>query len=501
MDKLTDLSSFTFTEPTPFGPASFTAQYHSNGLLASVNSSVAGMSSVMRKLSYGDRAELAGAYFAALLDNIRYRLSILPFLHQAPPPYRELLEQVATEEIPDTASQELIASINFWQHYTKLREALFLRHDSADRALQRMVGNAHRWRKLPAKQLASLEPWVITLFNLVDTNTLPLVWRLLGALGTASAANRLLTELERPGIHPQGAALLQGLEYCFAADRDGERLLKLHARQQFTGTLAVPYLNVVQQIISPEAVAVAKHILFQQVEAAAEAMAVFQANEVENPIQIFREAFQRTEAFWVVFRYVEMFWTLAPREEQITLAELNEKLSQPSFTDTAPVTWQQQLSDSWKALLDQTPAEERLRIVQAYIVRREARLQYNALLQLNYLIRQYPNEEPNQRILQRVQHLVSHRYDKVAAQAIAAARKLVDQMPDWVGLNERVMPISTAPGLRVAKLKLLKQLGQEARVAAAQKDYFTDYIQGDISPDERMVVRSIVKYLRLPVSI
>ena len=483
---------------TPFGPATFTLSYDDYGRLIFLDSSVGKLSRVMRKLTYGERSESAGKYFVALENNMRYSCALIPFLGGIPDPYDRVVPPGRSAKEHDPELPPVVGwARQFWSKYPKLYEALFFRPDSIDRGLQRMAANYKNWSNQPPEQITVLYPWVITLFDLVEPGTIRLVWIVLGRLQLATGADYMLSELERPGIHPEGKHILEALSFSFDADRDGQRLLSLGQRKEYTGPLAGAYLELVSRAPGQQSVDTAKEILFQQVDAAPQALKVFRASGVNNPVEILLEAFRATELFWVVFRYVELLQELAPDEQRIDLTTLNKKLAARVFTDTAPVTWQQQLSDAWKDLLDRTPADECMAIIETYIVKREARLLYNALLQLNYLIRKHPGIVPDRRILRRLHQLVSHRYDKVVAQALAAIRKLIDHMPDRIGLNQQLMPISTAPGLRVAKLKILKTLGEDRHVAAAQREYFRRYVDGDLNPDQLMVAKSIIKYLKL----
>lgn len=490
------MPTFPLSLTTPYGPVSYTVDYTDDGDIATIVSSTERLSATMFKLTYGAEAEQASAYFASLRDNLRFRLEVLPFTSTPPNEYGTVHIRLDPPAVGESPSERLLR-IDFWQHYPRLQPALFLVPEKADQSLQRMAGNNRRWTRALAAQRVALEPWVRTLFDIVPGGSVHLVWDILGRLGTATAADRMLTELERKGIHPQGKAILNGLQYCFDADRDAKRLLALSNRKIYSGDLARPYLRIVSSIQSPQAVEVAKRILFKQVEAAPEAMETFTYNGVADPVGILEEAFWATTEFWVVFRYVELFWDLAPAERQIDLEQINKKLAERQFTDTAPVTWRQQLMSAWKAVLVRTDASERMEIIERYTQRREARLQYNALLQLNFVIRQYPDEVPTPIILKRLEWQVNHRYEKVSAQAIAALRKLLPHMPNRRRLNERLMPVSIKPGLRVAKLKLLKMLGEDAAIAADQKRYYTELLASDLLPDERLIAGSIIRYLKL----
>ncbi|NJC24977.1 hypothetical protein [Neolewinella antarctica] len=494
------MPEFSLQQPTPFGPVTTTVLYSEAGTVLDVSSSAGRLSPVMLKLTFGDRAEIAAAYFSGLVKNVRFSLEAVPFLDDVPAEYAAIQSQFTslrsfTRFISEDSASAL--RIDFWRQQDRLRGALFLTPATAESSLQRMAGNTKRWTSAPNEVLAALEPWVMTLFDLVPSNSVRLAWEILGRLGTANAADAMLAQLERPGVHPQGTAILTALSFCFEAPRDAERLLALGHRNEYAADFAKPYLHVVAKIISPAAVKVATYLLEKQVEALPEALAVFEANGVSDPLSVVRAVFWSTEAFWVVFRYVELLREVASPDQQISLDALNRKLAERQFLDTAPVVWQQQLSESWKTLLDEAPPLATMALIEEYITRPEARLKYNALLQLNYVIRQHPEIKISAAILNQLQTLISHRFDKVAALAISAIRKLISQMEDWTGLNERLMAISATPGFRVAKLKLLKQMGARTDIAAAQRAYFHQHLNSDLSPDEKALTKSIIKYLKL----
>ncbi|OAV44960.1 hypothetical protein [Lewinella sp. 4G2] len=493
---------FDFKLSTPFGPAHFTVTFADDGNLQQIDSSAVNLSPTMLKLTYGERAEAAGNYFRALKSNLGFQLEVVPFLDSAPPYLREIHSAFAAIRTGDAHhpadwSEAQLVRLNYWKRFPKYLPVLYLQNGNQDAALQKFAANLSRKKSANSPTLAALEPWVLTLFDLAATGAVHLVWETLGHLGTASGAEIMLSALESEGFHPYSRSILKGLLGNFNPERDGDRLLALHDRLEYGEDLARPYLRVVRRINSAAAVAVAKAVLHQQVNALPEALAIFVDNNVEDPVGIARQAFWDTEKFWVAFRYVALLRELVLPEQQLTLRDVNEKLAQPIFLDTAPVIWQQQLSEAWKSLLMDTDPAIRLQIIEEYLFRPEARLKYNALLQLNYILRQAPATAPKPDILNELSNLVAHRFDKVAAQAIAAVRKLVESMPDWEALNANLMPISTAPGLRVAKLKLLRTLGQRPAIHAAQRDYFLQYVESDIMPDERMVTRSIIKYLKL----
>ncbi len=488
------MPQFIVEYSTPFGPVTFTVTYDEMGKVVEAPDSATGLSPVMLKLTFGERAERAVAYFESFRQNVHYQLEVLPYLASSIPKY-DAVHGYFAAHLP-TGSVSPFGS--FWLNNSRIQGALFEVGERADSVLQRMVGSRHRWvPKASPTELRELEPWVLTLFSLVDFGELHLVWKLLGALGTATAADRLLSELERTGTHPRGAAILSGLRDCFNPDRDGQRLLGLSERSVYQKELARPYLVLVAQISSDRAVSVGQRILEGNVEAAPEALLIFNHNKVADPIAILEAAFWAAEPFFVVIRYIEIFREYAPADRQLTLEDINTKLAERRFTETAPVVWQQQLPGTWKQLLDRTPSAERIGLLCRLVRASSPRVIYNGLLQLNYAVQTDPGTLPDARTLDRLRELVAHRYDKVAAAAIAVIRKLLPSMPDPAALNASLMAVSKKPGFRVAKLMLLRKLGSDPVIAAAQKEYYTALLSEELSPDEQLLTNSIIKYLKL----
>ncbi len=493
------------SRPSPFGPAVFSVAVAETGEVLSVVSAATKLPEAVFKLTYGDRWEDARAYFLDLAANLSYQVEVALHLED-PLGFEKLAEQFRqaggeyfrpTDRAYQAGEPDFRARARYW--ITRPRELPILFLEPATKRYASLQRIAQRFKRKPGAELPyadSLEPWVFSLLGVANGKELDQAVTLLGRLKTTAAREYVFAELERPGRHIVADGLIRGLEaYRDAVARD--RILLLYPKLAPHPDLVATYLEVISQFQGEEVVTTGLQILEDRSLHAPGVLTLLHNNGHPDPVGVLRQQFDREEEYFFLNDLLDTINRQQDEQHFISLEAMNAKIAgMPEVVDAAPVTWPQQLERHWRELLLATNQEEAIRIIQSYSLRKEPRLQRNALLQLKVLVKEQANISAIPFPLEeRLRELINARFDKISTVAIDIVTELFPVLRDPTAMVDVILMHSLTSRYRLMDMAALKAAATKPALKDRQLTFFRKTITQTSNPEELSVLQRLLPYL------
>lgn len=462
---------------TPHGPAGFQVTYTERGEILKIESAAAQLPEMVFRLTHGDEWETVRTYFADLTDYLRHPLEFVIWKRKQFPGYQDL-QQDFTVYRPAALNEEgplppWRQRAEFWRKSkTNEQKLLLLQAQNPKNEMSLLARKALNDPHFGPQNAAILEPWLLALLPLLDGETLPPAYELLGNLHTASAREYLFTQLELPGRHIAAKGLLKGLRTY--RDQDSQqRFLSLYPAFSDHRDLLELYLEILVPFRGNDVIRLALKILEDHPEQALEVYHLLVANNVPDPVAPLINRFKEEDNYFVLDLLLGVINRFAPAGTGISLAAMNSKVATEHFTDSAPVTWPQLLEKNWLKLVMDTPPAQRMEVLEKYLGRPEPRLQRNALLQLKALVKSAtaPLALPPA-IEDRLRELVESRYDKISTVAIDILGECMEKLHDPAAAVEVLARHSLHSRYRLMNVAALKKAARQPALQAQQKAFF-----------------------------
>ncbi len=470
------------TLPTPYGEATFGTQIYPHGNVRVVSLPLGGLPPSVFKLTYGNEWEAAGKYFRDLAATLPFRIRASLAARANPPELSGLIAGYRAEFPESTPGSDYA---RFWAghaEWTKLfsfdEEDL---HAALDRFRQRGV---HHDLSCFSPFLL---PYLLTLFPTASHRTAVLLYATIGTLGTVSARDYLLEELESEGRHPFTSKILRALTN-FRDEQTARRLFAVYAADKFDGDGLEAHLLTVSRFGPDLAGQHVESVLPDHPEQVDHfVVALREMNYAPARIaRLLREAFQQPREYPDLDRLLLATNGLDLQDARIDLAAMNARVDDPDYLDLPPVNWPQQLEVGWTQLVLATPPPEALAVIGAYLLRPEPRLQRNALLQLKVLLQEHPVSEPLPLALEeRLRQLVASRFDKVYVEALNVLSRRDLRLHDRASTLDAVLAVSIGSRYRFVVLTALRRIGHSRELKERARKYLAEQIDGSTT-DHRL---------------
>ncbi|PHK99627.1 hypothetical protein CGL56_00840 [Neolewinella marina] len=448
---------------------------------------LAGMPESVLKLTYGANWEGVRAYLQDLAATLPYRLTAALATASPPPPFQGLVEAFR-DNFPDAAQLSTPAATGSLALYA-FDEA------EVNAALERITLSVPEV-DCPTDTEALIDYLQALLATATDSTT-RLLFKVLGALGHGRARDVLLGLLESEGRHPYTAEILQALSnYAEAATL--VRLVEVYRTGKIGEENLPPYLGLLKAFSGPFAQEHLVELLDdhpRQVEPITE---VLRSNHlsVSSVSRIIHTRFDREQDYPVLDGLLRELLRLEGSEAPVSLADMNQKVDAPAFTDVPPVNWPQQLEPGWAELVRLTPRKEALDIISEYLNRPEPRLQRNALLQLKVLLSgEVPADPLPERIESRLRTLVASRYDKVYVEALNVLGRRALPLADRTAMLDAVLGISIGSRYRFVVLTALRRIGHSATYRDRARDYLLKQIRETTDPERLEQIAALLPFV------
>lgn len=478
-----------------FGPTGFAVEVSPEGEVLSVSSAAAQLPEMVFRITYGDRWEYAREHFQHLAENLSYRVEAAVWLNDVLPEYK-LLRRAFRKAYPDARpatgpeAPPYARRANFWLAYPEARPGLFLQKKaySGFAAILAMLRRGEIDGEI-------LEPWLFSLLSLLsEPADRSQVYLLLSALGTASAAEFLFTELERPGRHPYSTGLLNALREL-AGPNNTQRILGLYPSFSGDQDQLRNYLEVLKQLRGAEVHQVIVTILHRYPALADAAYYALISTGHPAPGAVIREKFDQEEGL----HFFDLIAELIGGEAEgirVNLADMNAKVDHPALNAAAPVTWPQALGPYWAELVRAADSETLLGLVGEYLDREEPWLQRCALLQLNVWIRAQDSPPAVPSALEnRLRQLLSSRHEKVYTVVLNVLERIFERLSAKDLTTDLVLKHARTSGYRLMNAAVLKKAARDPQLKAQQIVRMRTAIFR-ASTEELSVLKALVPYLR-----
>lgn len=491
----TTSTSATINLPTPYGPAGYEVTVSATGAVVSVTSAAANLPEVVLRLSYSENWEAAREHFLLLGHHLAFQAEAAVWLPDPPAEFkllRRAFRGTFSETIPDVEASEPdhLQRARFWLAHPKTLPALFRqRKQSAGlTALGQLFAS-------PEHRVPALEAWVYALLPLLeDTADLEQLYTMLAQLDTEAARDYLFGELERNGRHPYANSLLHGLR-PFSASRDRARLIGLYDWLGNDADLMKRYLRLLHPFSGADVHAVLLRALADNPHEARHVLTALRQTKHPAPEAIIRAQFDREENYFLLDLIAELI-NDGPEAYRVTLAQMNAKVATPPFLDGAQVTWPQMLEPNWSNLVKNSPADDFFPLIVPYLLRPEGRLQRNALLQLQYWLRQQPTAPPLPQPLEnRLRELIDSRYDKVSTVALSVIETTMLALSDKEEMVDALLRHAPRSQYRLMVAAALKKAAEVPALHTRQVAFFRTAIQEALNTEVLLQVERVLPYL------
>ncbi|PPK86366.1 hypothetical protein CLV84_3292 [Neolewinella xylanilytica] len=470
-------STHRFTLATRYGDATFTITFDENGRISIIGTPLEGLPDSVYQLTYGHDWPTVKAYFEDLCKLLPFWAEAYLTTANAPAPLLPLSAFFATEFTPESVT----GAPGYWAEQGHWRELFHPDPVLRNRMLSRATGEDHTLFRNQAA--AYLEPYLLALVAAPTLGSVAEAYRLLGTLGTPSARQFLLAELEREGRHPYTRHLLFGLRY-FQNAADLVRIAAVYRSGNISEDDLPAVLKYMDGVPGKTTLDFARELLADHAYLSESILRVFYGIRLQDkdirPLLL--RAFEAEKAYHhldILLRTTNRLST-----EPINLEAMNRRAAAPEFLDVPPVNWPQQLEPGWTTLVRTTPPGEALRIIAAYLDRPEPRLQRNALLQMKVLVQQpeFSGTLPGP-VEHRLRDLLRSPFDKVYVEVLNLLGMRSLTCADPLPMLDAILRLSVGTRYRIVVLKALRGVGDFPAARERARTFLSDAITK--APDTR----------------